>query len=79
MELNSFVYENTKSVILKITFIWLNCLETIITLPRTETVDHTPDISTQYLPTVNDPTFRFLSPESFPPRLITAQQIEKIL
>lgn len=79
MEMNSFVYENTKSVILKITFIWLSCLETIITIPSTETDGHTPTISRQYIPTVNDPTFRFLSPESFPPRLITAQQIENIL
>ena len=79
MELNSFLYEKTKIVMLKFTFIWLSCLETIITMPSNETVGHTPTISKQYIPTVNDPTFRFLSPESFPPRLITAQQIENIL
>ena len=73
MKFNLFLYEKTKAIVINIGYIWAICLSAIVQR-TTDNINN----NLHFIPTVNDPTFRFLSPEEFPPRTVTIQQIETI-
>jgi hypothetical protein len=74
MNTKSYLYEQIATIVVNLTLIWAICIDTFgigapvhIVTPINNNV------------TVYEHTFKFLSPETFPPRLITTQQIENIL
>jgi hypothetical protein len=72
MKFNSFLYEKTKTIVFNIGYIWVICFNAIVE----RTSDNLKNNIYEFTPTIRDPTFRFSSPETFPPRLETIQQIE---
>ena len=72
MTSNSYLYEKAKTIVFNIGYIWVICLNAIVE----RTSDNLKNNIYEFTPTVHDPTFRFSSPDAFPPRLETIQQIE---
>ncbi len=61
------IIHSTRLLIVRMSFIWLSCIEGIIN-PPIENYDII-IYKNNDIPSIEDPSFKFLSPDMFPPKL----------